>query len=130
VETVVLLAGLFRALVNRELEAHLVGEPSVRVAAPLLRAAMWRAARSGLEGDLVDLPAARPVPAGVAVKGLLDLLRPQLEAVGDWDTVVDLADRAVSRGSSAARQRAVLTQGGGLTDVVDLLVAQTRGDRS
>ena len=55
VDTIVLIAGLFRALVEREVEALRRGEPAVEVAPPLGRAALWRAARSGLEGELVDI---------------------------------------------------------------------------
>ena len=50
---------------------------------------MWRAARSGLEGDLLDLPRSPvPVPAAVAVERLVGDLRPQLEELGDWEQVV------------------------------------------
>ena len=55
VDTIVLIAGLFRALVEREVEALRAGVPPVEVAPPLGRAALWRAARSGLEGELVDI---------------------------------------------------------------------------
>ncbi|MBA3745709.1 YbdK family carboxylate-amine ligase, partial [Sporichthya sp.] len=53
VDDVILLAALFRALVRREWAAVTDKAPTVRHPA-LLRAAMWRAARSGLEGDLLD----------------------------------------------------------------------------
>src|SRR5690348_16880502 len=62
-EDVVLLAGLFRALVIRETAAEREGYPPAPVRAELLQAATWRAARSGLEDDLVDPVTATPVPA-------------------------------------------------------------------
>src|SRR5277367_6740353 len=79
VDTVVLIAGLFRALVEREIEALRAGVPPTMLSPVLGRAALWRAARSGLEGDLVDIsiPAARP--AADVVTELVDSLRPQLE---------------------------------------------------
>ncbi len=127
-DTVVLLAGLFRALVRREQLAHRSGAPPTKTRPPLHRAAMWRAARSGLEGDLLDLPRSPvPVPAAVAVERLIADLRPYLEAGGDFDQVTDLALQALSRGSSAARQRRALSRRGRLSDVVDLVVADTRG---
>ncbi|HTU57810.1 MAG TPA: YbdK family carboxylate-amine ligase, partial [Polyangiales bacterium] len=58
VDTVVLIAGLFRAVVAREL-ALLDEPPRTPVSPNLYRAAMWRAARSGLEGELVDLTGPR-----------------------------------------------------------------------
>jgi carboxylate-amine ligase len=128
VDTVVLLAGLFRGLVLRARQDHRAGRPAARSKPPLHRAAMWRAARSGLEGDLLDLPRSpEPVPAAVAVERLVAELRPQLEELGDWEQVFDLSVRALSRGSSAARQRRAMARRGRISDVVDLIVADTRG---
>jgi carboxylate-amine ligase len=128
VDTVVLLAGLFRALVRRARDDHRAGQPMITAKPPLHRAALWRAARSGLEGDLLDLPRSpAPVPAAVAVEHLVAELRPQLAELGDWEQVFDLSVRALSRGSSAARQRRALARRGRLSDAVDLAVADTRG---
>ena len=55
VDTVVLIAGIFRALVERELEAAEKGIPATVLSPAVGRAALWRAARSGLEGELVDV---------------------------------------------------------------------------
>ena len=127
-DTVVLLAGLFRGLVLRASQAYRAGEPLTPTTPPLHRAAMWRAARSGLEGDLLDLPRSpAPVPAAVAVEHLVGELRPQLEELGDWEQVFDLSVQALSRGSSAARQRRALARRGRISDVVDLAIADTRG---
>ncbi|MEK8105039.1 circularly permuted type 2 ATP-grasp protein [Micromonospora sp. M12] len=90
-------------------------------------AAVWQAARSGLEGDLLDLPrSARPVPAAQAVRRLVTDLRPQLEATGDWEQISELTRYALERGSSAARQRRAYERRGRLADVVDLLLDETR----
>ncbi|GIF17959.1 carboxylate-amine ligase [Actinoplanes tereljensis] len=127
-DTVVLLAGLFRGLVLRARDEHRAGRPLPPSRPPLQRAAMWRAARSGLEGDLLDLPRSpSPVPAAAAVERLVGELRPQLEELGDWEQVFDLSVRALSRGSSAARQRRAMARRGRISDVVDLVVADTRG---
>jgi len=91
-DTVVLIAGLFRALVLRSLGEHRADRPVEPVRPPLHRAAMWRAARSGLEGDLLDLPRSpAPIPAAAAVERLIGDLRPQLEELGDWEQVFDLS---------------------------------------
>ncbi|MFG1603860.1 glutamate--cysteine ligase [Actinoplanes sp. NPDC049265] len=127
-DTVVLLAGLFRGLVLRARQEYAAGRPIERIRPPLQRAAMWRAARSGLEGDLLDLPRSpAPVPAAVAVERLIGDLRPQLEELGDWEQVFDLSVQALSKGSSASRQRRAMQRRGRLSDVVDLVVADTRG---
>ncbi|WP_250007404.1 carboxylate--amine ligase/circularly permuted type 2 ATP-grasp protein [Actinoplanes sp. M2I2] len=128
VDTVVLIAGLFRGLVLRAQQDYRAGRPFTPTRPPLHRAAMWRAARSGLEGDLLDLPrSTQPVPAAIAVERLIGDLRPQLEELGDWEHVFDLSVHALSRGSSAARQRRALARRGRISDVVDLMVADTRG---
>jgi carboxylate-amine ligase len=126
-DDVVMIAGLFRALVRREAEQERAGVPHWHRPSSLTRVATWRAARSGLEGPLLDLPRSpRPVPAADAVRRLLTDLRPQLEAVGDWETVSQLVEQALIRGSSAARQRAVHESRGRLTDVVDDLLKATQ----
>ncbi|WP_171061480.1 carboxylate--amine ligase/circularly permuted type 2 ATP-grasp protein [Rhodococcus zopfii] len=127
VDTIALIAGLFRALVEHECAALRAGIPATRANPTLIRAAMWRAARSGLEGDLVDVEAAVPRPAVEMIDRLTSLLRPELEQMGDWDTVSELAAAAARIGSSAARQRRILRRRGKLSDVVDLLLAETAG---
>jgi gamma-glutamyl:cysteine ligase YbdK (ATP-grasp superfamily) len=124
-EDVVLLVGLFRALVIREIAAEHDDLPLVPVRPELLEAATWRAARSGPQGYLVDPVTASPVRAGQLIGQLLIGLRPALESTGDWELVRELARSAVARGSSAARQRAARASGG-LRHVVDTLIAETR----
>ena len=98
VDTIVLIAGLFRALVEREVEGLRAGKPALAMSAPMGRAALWRAARSGLEGDLVDVTGPRGRPAVEVVTELVRLLRPQLESTGDWDVVSELAHAGADRG--------------------------------
>jgi carboxylate-amine ligase len=124
-DDVVLLAGLFRALVISAAVAEYEGRPLAPVRPELLQAATWRAARAGLEGDLVDPVTASPAPAGRLLEQLLADLRPALESTGDWELVCELTRSALARGSSAARQRAARSSGG-LRNVVDMLVAETR----
>ncbi len=131
VDDVVLIAGLFRALVHRAREWVEEGKPFPETRHELLRAATWRAARSGLEGDLVDL--ANPsgptlVPPSLLVERLVSELRSELDESGDWKQVLELSKRALAVGSSAARQRRMFGRRGELTDVVDGLLAQTRGE--
>jgi carboxylate-amine ligase len=129
VETVVLIGGLFRAIVARELGRAARGEASLSVAPTLQRAAMWRAARSGLEAELVELRGPRPVPAAVVVRGLLSELREELEASKDWELISELCERALSAQSAAARQREALRRRENFKDVVDLILAETRGEK-
>ncbi|HTF53420.1 MAG TPA: glutamate--cysteine ligase [Pseudonocardia sp.] len=128
VEDVVLIAGLFRALVTRARQDTEAGHPEPVARHELLRAASWRAARSGLEGDLVDLMGGPVLVApSLLVAGLVEQLRPQLEALGDWEQVLALSDATMARGSAAALQRRAFGRRGELTDVVDALLAHTMG---
>jgi glutamate---cysteine ligase / carboxylate-amine ligase len=129
VDTVVLIAGLFRAVVAREAALIAAGERSSAVHPTLQRAAMWRAARSGLEGELVDLHGLKSVPASVVLRQLLEELGPELEQNGDRELVGQLLEGALERRSAAARQRDALRRRGRFTDVVDLILAETRGER-
>jgi carboxylate-amine ligase len=129
VDDVVLLAGLFRALVARARIDTDAGRP-LAIRHELLRAATWRAARSGLESDLVDLhheDGPRLSPAMTMVDQLLGTVRDQLEDTGDWDVVTELATAALARGSAAARQRRSFGRRGEYRDVVDSLLAETHG---
>jgi len=127
VDTIVLIAGLFRALVEREVDAARAGTPATILSPALGRAALWRAARSGLEGDLVDVSGPASRPASEVVTELIGSLRPQLEDSGDWDIVSELTRQVLIAGTSSARQRRALRHRGRLTDVVDQLIDETAG---
>jgi carboxylate-amine ligase len=127
VDDVVLIAGLFRAMVGKAREELAAGLPLPESPRQeLLRAASWRAARSGLEGDLVDLVGPSLVSPPLLVGQLVDQLRPHLEELGDWEQVLELSQATLARGSGAARQRRVFGRRGELTDVVDALIAHTQ----
>ncbi|MFF1445148.1 glutamate--cysteine ligase [Streptomyces sp. NPDC058295] len=128
-ETVVLVAGLFRALVTEARERlGAGGAPGCEGRHEWLRGASWRAARSGLEGGLVDPATHQEAPAGEVVRTLLTRLRPALEAHGDWETVRSLAEEALADGSAARRMRRVAEEED-LLACVDMLIAETRGER-
>jgi carboxylate-amine ligase len=127
IEDVVLIAGLFRALVGRARADLDAGLPIPASRHELLRASSWRAARSGLEGDLVDLDGPHLVAPQLLINRLVHELRPQLDEVGDWEQVLALSEATLTTGSSAARQRRAFGLRGELTDVVDALLARTQG---
>lgn len=113
----VLLAGLVRALVETAARSWRAGVPADPVRTELLRLATWRAARSGLDGDLVD-PAGRPVPAAQVVRALVDHVRPVLAEYGDLEIVEELVATVLSRGNGAIAQRRIYRTSRELTDVV------------
>jgi carboxylate-amine ligase len=114
-------------MVARSRAAVLAGIAPPPVRTELIRSATWRAARSGLTGALVDPVEQRLAPAADVVARLLTELREPLEATGDWDTVSELASRAIRTKGAAERQRRAFRQRDELTDVVDLLITETAG---
>ncbi|WP_225079486.1 YbdK family carboxylate-amine ligase [Streptomyces sp. CoT10] len=127
VETVVLVAGLFRALIRDACDRLARGDGGrCDGHHEWLRAATWRAARSGLEGALVDPVTRGAAPAPEVLRGMAARLRPALEASGDWEAVHELLTRALACGSAAHRLRRVAGDEDLLASV-DLLVAETRG---
>ena len=121
------LAGAARALVLTAVrQAAGVAPASARPRPELVRAATWRAARSGLGDVLVDPREPRTLPAREAVEALLDHVRPALEELGDWDRVRSGVDGLVRRGTAADRQRASFDRRQRLADVVDMLLGETR----
>jgi glutamate---cysteine ligase / carboxylate-amine ligase len=120
-DDVVLIAALARALVVTA--ADECGPPGSIY--PLLRAATWRAARSGLDGDLVHPLTGRPLPASAVVEALLSHVRPALERHGEWATAASLTSALLARGTSARRQREVLARDSRPRAVVEAVVAET-----
>jgi carboxylate-amine ligase len=125
VDEAVMVAGLCRALARACYDQAMAGEPDPRPRTELLRAAKWRAARYGLDADLIDVVARRSCPAAELVRSLLALVRPALEEYGDWDEVSGAAERVIAEGNGAARQRKAFHRSGRLEDVVDLVTVST-----
>jgi carboxylate-amine ligase len=98
--------------------------PAAPIRTELLRLASWRAARSGLDGDLVD-PAGRPAPAAQVIRALVDHIRPVLHDYGDVELVEDQIATVLSRGNGANAQRRIYRTGGQLADVVAYAVDRT-----
>jgi glutamate---cysteine ligase / carboxylate-amine ligase len=114
----VVAAGLIRALAWTCAQAELDGRPGDDRKQEVLEAAMWRAARYGLDGTLVSPGSAAPRPAPEVVAELLDHVRPGLEAHGDWDAISDGVARIIKGGNGARRQRAAFARRRDLHDVV------------
>jgi carboxylate-amine ligase len=108
----VTLAGLLRALVWMCTAASRSGPTtsapgSIVGADYLLRSAIWRAARYGLEGVLVDPESGVAGPAQDVIRSALVRLGPGLDAHGDRATVMDGVERILTRGNGAMWQRRI-----------------------
>ena len=121
----VMIAGLTRALAETAHRAEAAGEACPEIRSELLEAAIWQAARDGLEAELVDVLSAARLPATALIERFLDHLRPVLIERGEWDEVGAAVERTLSGGTSAARQRGAHRRRGRLADVIDLIVDET-----
>jgi glutamate---cysteine ligase / carboxylate-amine ligase len=123
----VMIAGLVRALARTCYGQAVRGEPFARVRPELLRAAKWRAARYGLEAELIDVERGESVAAPELIERLLARLRGALEEDEAWEEVSELVRATLRRGNGAARQRAAFARGNSFEDVVDFITAETIG---
>ncbi|MGI8869201.1 MAG: glutamate--cysteine ligase [Mycobacteriales bacterium] len=121
------VAALAQCLVHRfdtEIDrGYTLPEP----AAWIVRENKWRAARYGLDADIVIDSRGSVVPVRQAIAELVDDLAPiarRLGCPGQLATV----QRIVASGGSAARQRSVASAAGGdLAAVVDALIGEMEG---
>ena len=125
VDEAVMLTALCRALTRTCWLAAERDEPFDTPRPELLTAAMWRAARFGLDGELIDVPARSRVPAAAAVESFLAYLRPALEEAGEWAEVSELVARVLTDGTGAARQRATFAETGDLAAVARRVAEKT-----
>ena len=125
VDDVVLQAALVRSLVRVAAAEAVRDADFPRPRSELVRAARWRAARFGLAGQLVDLRAGGLADGAALLDATLERLRPDLEELGDWAEVRELADALLARGTSAQRQREVFVRSGDLAAVVQALVRES-----
>ncbi|WP_018637816.1 carboxylate-amine ligase [Parafrankia elaeagni] len=125
VEDAVLLAALARGLVTTAAADWADGRPVPDARPEVLRAATWRAARDGIQGELVDPVSGELVKARAMVDRLVERISPALAAAGDLAAVGGMVDTLFARGTGADRQRAMLRRRGRIADVVDLIVRET-----
>jgi carboxylate-amine ligase len=78
-----------------------------------------------VSADLVHPVHGTLVPAREVFEAAVAHVRPQLEASGDLDQVIDSFERLMARGSGSTRQRRVLEKTGDLRAVVGDLARRT-----
>lgn len=112
VDEAVLQAGLTRALVVRALHDLAAGRTAPPTGDAVAAAAVWAAARYGLDGPAVDFADGRTTSALSLVGKLLTHAAPGLEESGDGQLVRTYLHRIVRQGTGAARQRRAAARGG------------------
>ncbi|GIH24962.1 putative glutamate--cysteine ligase 2 [Acrocarpospora phusangensis] len=124
----VLQAALTRALVCTAEAALARGREAPRADGQTCAAAVWNAARHGLDGPGVDVIEARAVPAVKLLDQLLAHVRDALADNGDMAEVEELLAWVRRAGTGAERQRRAATAGP--EAVLDLLRDQTVREKS
>jgi carboxylate-amine ligase len=121
----VLIAGIVRALVATVRDDIAAGRPAPVATDDLLRAAHWNAARTGLDGTLMDVRSQRARPAWQGVAELIALIRPALDRHGDLAIVEAQLTRIRRDGTGATRQRRLLAADGEAGPVLGHLTGLT-----
>lgn len=119
----VLVGALVRGLAETAVAAGGAATPQPRT--ELVRVAAWRAARSGLDGDLLSPATGRPAPAADVVAELVRHVTPALERTGDAAWVRDAVDDLLARGNGARRQRRWREEGADDAELVRRAVERT-----
>ncbi|RFS86492.1 YbdK family carboxylate-amine ligase [Actinomadura spongiicola] len=120
----VLHAALVRGLVRTALTDLTAGREARDVDAQVCAAALWNAARHGMDGPGLDPFTRRAVPAWRLLDDLVAHVRPALADLGDLDAVLALLEGVRREGTGADRQRRAAGRHGPRA-VVDMLADQT-----
>lgn len=124
----VLLAALVRACVMTALDEERRREPVVPLRPHALRAAYWKAAREGLDGRAVDFAEHGTALTTQLLTGLVEQVRPALEAVGDYEMVTAELARVAAEGNGAMRQRRAWRRRHDAADVIAELRQRQLGE--
>ncbi len=95
----------------------------------VIRVNKWRAARYGIDAEIIGDDHGTRVPVAQSIRKLIDELSPVAARLGCLDELTSNLETLV-RGPSYLRQRRVVSAGGSTVDVVDSLVREMETDRS
>jgi carboxylate-amine ligase len=122
----VLMAALIRGAVMTALDDERRGQQMPPLSPHALRAAYWKSARDGLDGEALDLTESHErAPARMVLGRMVSYVRPALEAVGDYDLVTGELDRIAEEGNGAMRQRRAWQRRHDVADVIAEAAAAT-----
>jgi carboxylate-amine ligase len=127
VEHTLALAALIQAMVKELAEHFESGQRLAKYPYEMLDENRWIAARHGLDGELVDLPAYGRVGTKALARRLYDRLKDHAEdlgSAGEFEEIKDL----VERGNGASRQQVVYEANHDLVEVVREIAAASVPD--
>ncbi|MDP8954633.1 MAG: glutamate--cysteine ligase [Actinomycetota bacterium] len=122
------VAALTQCLVEWMDTAYDRGHPVAAPSAWVVRENKWKAARYGMEAELIVDEDGNLRPLRAELAELVDELAPVARRLGCGDELGQVR-ALVDDGPSYVRQRALVAAGAGMVDVVDALVEELRTDR-
>lgn len=125
IDDAITIAALVRAMVSTAAAHAAQGNPLPEMRTELLRAATWRAARWGMDGELVRGVDAVLVPAWEQIDALLAWCAAALDGTGDSNQVKDGLATIRRRGTGATLQRAAWAADPRWDTIIDAVVAET-----
>ena len=122
------VAALTQCLVEWMDTAYDRGHPVAAPSAWVVRENKWKAARYGMEAELIVDEDGNLRPLRAELAELVEALAPVARRLGCGDELGQVR-ALVDDGPSYVRQRALVAAGAGMVDVVDALVEELRTDR-
>jgi carboxylate-amine ligase len=123
-EHTVALAALVQAMAKELAEHFEAGHELADYPTPLLEENKWLAARYGMQGDLIDLPASARIPTAELARRLVERLRPHARELGS-EREFDVLEDLIEHGSGADRQLAEYRANRDMVALVRAIVAAT-----
>jgi glutamate---cysteine ligase / carboxylate-amine ligase len=120
------LAALIQAMCKELSEHYEAGKRLGHFPDEMLDENRWLAARDGLDGELVDLPERRTVPARELARRLVDRLREHAQELGSEAELEGVTD-LIERGNGAHRQRVVYEANRDFDEVMREIVVASVG---
>jgi carboxylate-amine ligase len=118
------LAALIQAMCKELAEHYEAGKRLAVFPHEMLEENKWLAARHGLDGEIVDLPKRRTVPARDLARRLLERLREHAQDLGSASELEGVED-LIERGNGAHRQRVVYEANRDYAEVMREIVEAT-----
>jgi carboxylate-amine ligase len=124
VEHTLAIAALIQAMVKELAEHFDAGHELSQLEHEMLEEDKWLAARHGLHGELIDLPATTRVSGFDLARRLYDRLREHAQDLGSADELEGIQD-ILERGNGASRQVVVYEANNDLREVMGEIVEKT-----
>jgi carboxylate-amine ligase len=118
------LTALIQSMVKELCEHYDAGKELSHYPHEMLDENKWLAARHGLAGEVVDLPARTRVPMKELARRVVDRMREHAQDLGSADELEGIDD-ILAHGNGAARQQVVYEANRDITEVMSEIVAAT-----